>query len=308
MAGGRRVVLVHRRTELDELLARHGTLGQVRFFLDSRGVALADVERRHAETQAALQRAEAQIPLDWRRLRVERAAIPRAVLEPSDIVVVVGQDGLVANVARYLDAQPVIGIDPTPGQNVGALVPHAVADLGRLLAAVAAGTAALEQRTMVELVSDDGQRLVALNEIYLGQPSHQTARWTLELAGREVTHRERQASSGLVVGTGTGATGWCRSLQRQQAPDLPLPSPTDGTAAWFVREAWPSPSTGTALVAGRLADDTMSVRVESDTLVAFGDGMEDDRVLLGWGQQVRIAVSQRRLYTVGGGRHGRVRP
>ena len=29
-------------------------------------------------------------------------------------MVVVGQDGLVANVAKYLDGQPVIGVDTAP--------------------------------------------------------------------------------------------------------------------------------------------------------------------------------------------------
>ena len=41
--------------------------------------------------------------------------------------VVVGQDGLVANVAKYLDGQPVVGIDPEPGRNPGVLVAHPAA-------------------------------------------------------------------------------------------------------------------------------------------------------------------------------------
>ena len=47
-----RVVVVHRATEYEELLARHGTRGQAAFFLANRGGSLDELERRH-EAQAA---------------------------------------------------------------------------------------------------------------------------------------------------------------------------------------------------------------------------------------------------------------
>lgn len=45
---------------------------------------------------------------------------------------------------------------------------------GALLAAAASGTSRIEEHAMVEAVSDDGQRLPVLNEIYVGSPGHQT--------------------------------------------------------------------------------------------------------------------------------------
>lgn len=119
-----RVVLVHRRTELDDALARHGTHGQASFFLTSRGRDIGELETRHALNDAALKAVSAAIPPDWRRGRVERADLSRFLFEPEDVVVVVGQDGLVANTAKYLDGQPVLGINPDPERNPGVLVPH----------------------------------------------------------------------------------------------------------------------------------------------------------------------------------------
>ncbi|MFD5792774.1 hypothetical protein ACFWIO_04400 [Streptomyces diastatochromogenes] len=291
-----RAVLVHRTTEYEELVARHGTHGQAAFFLASRGRDIEEVAERHRRARGALAEVTAAVPLTWRQARVERADLDRFLFAPEDVVVVVGQDGLVANVAKYLTGQPVIGIDTDPGRNPGVLVRHRPQDAAKLLAAA---PATVDELTMVEAVADDTQRLVALNEIYLGTPGHQTARYRLGLDddGGAV---EAQASSGVLVGTGTGATGWLRSVWQERDSRLPLPSPTEDRLVWFVREAWPSPATGTTLVAGELAASaSLTVTVESDRLIAFGDGIESDALQLTWGQTVRVGVCGQRLRLAG---------
>jgi hypothetical protein len=285
-----RAVLVHRRTELDELIERHATRGQAAFFLSTRGRSITDAQDRDRAIKSAIGAVSAAIPPDWRRGIVERADLPRWSFDPGDIVVVVGQDGLVANVARYLNGQPVIGINPEPERNAGVLVPHAPAVAGRLLVATSQvrGGPEIEERIMVQATVDDGQVLMALNEIYVGQPTHQTARYTLTITGGT---SERQASSGVIVCTGTGATGWGRSTWMERHSLIDLPAPTEGRLAWFVREAWPSPVTGVTCTEGLLAHgQSVGLVAESDRLVAFGDGIESDAVPVSWGQ--RITVTQ----------------
>jgi hypothetical protein len=302
-----RVVLVHRRTELEELVARHGTRGQAAFYLRTRGRRIEDLEARHSEQTAAMVAVSSAIPVDWRRGMVERADLPRFLFGPDDIVVAVGQDGLVANLAKYLDGQLIVGIDPEPGRNPGVLVRHPPRACAGLLALAvrrgggepggAGGTgrggtgggARVERLAMVTAETDDGQRLTGLNEIYVGQPTHQTARYTLRLPDGRA---EAQASSGLIVSTGTGATGWCRSAWLERKSPLALPSPEEGRLAWFVREAWPSPATGTDCTEGTLsAGQEIEVTAESDRLVLFGDGIEADTVPLTWGQSARLRLA-----------------
>ncbi|MFB7051584.1 hypothetical protein ACFCXT_00370 [Streptomyces vinaceus] len=293
-----RAVVVHRRTEYEELLARHGTHGQAAFFLSSRGRSIDEVVRRHERTRQALREVAAAVPLTWRSARVERADLDRFLFAPEDVVVVVGQDGLVANTAKYLRGQPVVGIDTDPGRNPGVLVRHRCADAGSLLHAAIAGGGRAEELTMVEAVADDTQRLVALNEIYLGSPGHQTARYRLGSDGDQAPG-EAQASSGVLVGTGTGATGWLRSLWLERGSSAGLPAPCERRLLWFVREAWPSPATGTTRVAGELGrGQGLRLTVESDRMVVFGDGMEGDALELTWGQSVRLGIAETSLHLV----------
>ncbi|GIG58081.1 hypothetical protein Lfu02_24530 [Longispora fulva] len=289
-----RVVVVSRRSELDELLGRHGTRGAAAYFLKQRGRDLVEVEARHAALQKALTKVGSAIPVDWRRGRVVREDLSRFLFGPEDVVVAVGPDGLVANVAKYLDGQPVIGVNPEPDRNPGVLVRHPAGALRALLR----DGPRTEDRAMVSATLDDGETLIGLNEVYVGHATHQSARYALRTPDGGT---ERQSSSGIVVSTGTGATGWCASIvgDRWAAPDLP--APVDPELVWFVREAWPSPGTGTELTMGLVSGSgVLEVTGESERLVAFADGLEDDHLTVGWGQRLTIGVATRRLRLVVG--------
>ena len=296
MALAPRVVLVHRRTEYTELLARHATRGQAEFFLTSRGRSIDEVIARHESLQSSLARVSAAIPEGVRQARVERGDLDRYVFSPEDVIVIVGQDGLVANVAKYLDGQPVIGIDPEPQRNAGILVPHAAADAGELIAAVIAGRASVASRAMVQATLDDGQTLTALNELYVGDDGHQSSRYVVTTPAGE---SERQSSSGVIIATGTGSTGWAASIASDRGLGDALPAVDSAMLGWYIREAWPSRSTGRTLTAGLIGEgEALHFVVESDTLVAFGDGIEDDSLAIGWGQRLTVGVSERRLNLV----------
>ncbi|ALV43250.1 hypothetical protein AU252_20525 [Pseudarthrobacter sulfonivorans] len=293
-----RLVIVHRRTELQELLDRHATRGQAEFFLRTRGRNIQDVQGRHDRITVALETVRAAVPAEWRHAEVERTDLSRFLLTAEDIVAVVGQDGLVANAAKYLNGQPVIGIDPEPGANPGVLVRHTPNGAAELLREAAlAGPERLNSQELATVTArlDDGQELSALNEIFVGHASHQSARYQLTTPDGRT---ERQSSSGLIISTGTGATGWCASIALERGGRA-LPAPADPQLAWFVREAWPSPITGASLTEGVLeAVETLRITVASDQLVVFGDGMESDRLTASWGQEITVRLGERPLRLV----------
>lgn len=292
-----RAVVVHRPTDYELLLQTHATRGQAEFFLKTRGQAMDEVEAEHAAIHRAIQTVLARIPPDWRRAAIPRAELARFLFEPEDVVVAVGQDGLVANVAKYLSGQLVIGLNPLPSRFPGVLVRHPLDAAGDLFSGVKnARSLNVESRTMARATLDDGQTLVALNEIFLGHRTHQSARYTIAQAGRS----ERQSSSGVIVCTGTGATGWASSIRLSRAEPVDLPRPTDRALGFFVREAWPSRATGTSLTQGVWRSDA-ALELTSEMNqggVIFGDGIEDDFLEFGWGKVARVSVAEDMLRLV----------
>lgn len=291
-----RCVLVERSTEYRDLLARHGTREQVRFFLEGHGLVIGPVEERDEAHRRARAQVLGAIPSDWRMATVDRSELDRFLFANDDVIVILGQDGLVANTAKYLHGQPVIGLNDDIGRNPGVLVRHNPEAASDLLADAGANRLVIENRTMAQATLDDGQRLLALNEIFVGHSSHQSARYSLEVAGAS----ERQSSSGLIVATGTGATGWAASINGQRGAPLGLPAPVDPALAWFVREPWPSLATGVNLDAGVLvAGDALYVTSElGDGATLFGDGIEADHLEMDWGRRATIGVAGESLTLV----------
>jgi len=298
-----RLVLVTRKTPIELLLEQHGTLGQARFYLRSREQDIAEYESIHERVRSALDTVVAAIPADQRRVRVDRGDLDRFLFAPDDVVVVVGQDGLVPNVAKYLDGQLTVGINPDADRYDGVLCQHAPAVIPSLLAWVIEGTGSgyrIEYRVMALAEREDGQQLLALNEIFVGHQSHQSARYRIQVTDRE----ERQSSSGVICATGTGSSGWVRSITEQRQLGIDLPQPEEPCLAWFVREPFPSIYTGTTLDVGILETDHRLV-LHSEMGqggVVFADGIESDHLTFLTGQTVTVGVAPKALHLVVPGR------
>ena len=284
-----------RETDYEALLARHATPAQAKFFLDQRGEDIDRVRARHAQFLRALQTVRQAIPRDWRQTLVGRRELDRFLFAPDDVVVAVGQDGLVANLAKYLEGQLVFGINPEPEVNPGVLVPLPPEAAPDLLPQAARGDATVEARSMAEARLDDDQRLLALNEVFIGHASHQSARYDLSFAAEQ----EFQSSSGLIVSTGTGITGWAKSIMKSRQIEIPI-MPCERALAFLVREPWPSPTTGTTLSAGRVGPEhrlDVTSRMQSGGVI-FADGMERDHLIFDWGRKVSVGLSERLLNLV----------
>jgi hypothetical protein len=139
---------------------------------------------------------------------LDRAYLPNFLFAPEDIVVVVGQDGLVVNTLKYLDGQPVIGVNPDPSRWDGVLLPFTPKDAARIVRETLEGRRKTESVSMAKARVQDGQELYAVNDFFIGQKTHASARYVLKYDG----FKEPQSSSGIIVSTGLGSTGWMKSV------------------------------------------------------------------------------------------------
>jgi NAD kinase len=290
-----RIVFVTRETDFELLLARHATKEQVRFFLQTRGQDFDEVAGQHRRFYDTLKTAREAVPDDWRSAAVRRSGLDRFLFAEDDIVATVGQDGLVANVAKYLDAQLVIGINPSPETYDGVLASFPPNGLHDVFVRAARGDVDVQRRTMVRVQLDDGQTLIGLNEIFIGHRSHQSARYELN----DQQNSEFQSSSGVVVTSGTGATGWARSIMESVGLDISL-EPEEAAIAYLVREPFPSVATGTTMRARKCVGG-QNIKVVSrmnDGGVIFADGIEQDCLRFDWGRIAEAGLAERRLHLV----------
>jgi hypothetical protein len=189
-----------------------------------------------------------------------------------------------------------LGINPSPDLYDGVLVRAPLQRLRQLLIRCLANDVAIESRTMVEAKLETGERLLALNEVFLGHRSHQSARYTIA-AGADT---EDQSSSGLIVASGTGATGWARSIMEATHAPIPL-TPEEHAVAYFVREPFPSISTGTGIRCGKLTGSPLVVTSRmTDGGVLFADGVEQDFLNFEWGRRATLAPAELALNLVVG--------
>lgn len=293
-----RLVIVTRPTPLDMLVRRFGTIDQAKFYVESRGRSFDRPLRAHELQQQALDSVLRAIPPEQRRTQLSREELDRFVFNPDDVILAVGQDGLVPNVAKYLHGQMLIGFNPDHETWPGVLCRHNPDGAGEQIAWVNRRHEGfeVEARTMVLATREDGQMLPALNELFIGHQTHQSAKYRIRIGKQS----ERHSSSGVIISTGTGATGWTSSIVRQRGIEDPLPSPADRRLTYMVREPWPSIATGIDINFGFIneGEEIELVSEMEEGGVIFGDGIEGDYIEFNEGQTVRITVARRALNLV----------
>ena len=126
----RKIILVIRETRLANLRARFATKMAAKFYVSRLGGDFGDYEREDETYHAAIEAAQQSLAGVGRVQVVDRKLLPNFVFGPQDIVVALGQDGLVANTLKYLADHPLIGVNPDPATPNGRSLPSQRAGSG----------------------------------------------------------------------------------------------------------------------------------------------------------------------------------
>ncbi len=293
----RKIVLVIRETRLANLKARFATSRAAKFYVSRLGGDFGDYENEDATYRAAIGSAQQMLAKIGRVQVVDRKLLPNFIFGPEDIVVALGQDGLVANTLKYLADHPLIGVNPDPARWDGKLLPFGVNDLAKIAAETLAGKRPLRRVDMAEAELNTGTRLFAVNDFFIGVRGHSSARYHIAAGGKS----EHHSSSGVIVSTGLGSTGWYRSLMTGAAVIAGVKPPKtefawdSGELRFTVREPFPSRTTGASVVAGKVTRKAPLV-IEShmgEGGVIFSDGIESDFLEFNSGTKATIQLAQR---------------
>jgi NAD kinase len=323
-----RVTIITRPTRLAGLLHRWGTRGQAKFrFRANKMAALAragnlekaaivqkksedvDYELLEHEDEVyrdAVSRLTRDLNLGVPVQAIDRSFMPTYDFSMSSAVVVLGQDGLVANAAKYVGNAPLIGVNPDPARFDGVLLPFQLPDARNALRRVLAGQGKIRDVTLAEVKLQDGQQMLAFNDFLVGVRSHVSARYKITVDRRTESH----SSSGVLISTGAGCTGWMSSVfnmasgiatanerARIEPPRLKW---DDTRLLWAVREPFISRTSQAGLVCGTLEAGTTMV-LESMTPengVIFSDGIESDSLEFNAGTIATIGVAARKARLV----------
>ncbi|HMP81060.1 MAG TPA: hypothetical protein PKD54_16515 [Pirellulaceae bacterium] len=321
------IVIVTAPTRFQGLVARWGTKGQARFRLNqaashrasgeqaatqvalSAAVAEADFDRYESEDrqyQSTLDRLRRELDLGFPLTVVERRFLPTYEFRNAMVVVVIGPDGLVANTAKYVGDLPMVGINPDPQRIDGVLLPFDVGQARMAVESVIQQRAHEKRVTMAEAILDDGQRLLAFNDLFVGRRTHVSARYNLNWR----QYSESQSSSGVIVATGAGSTGWLSSIFNMARgvnawtggePGKTLKLAWDERAlAWVVREPFASRFSQAELVAGMLEyqDELVLESLMPEGGAVFSDGIESDYLEFNSGTTVRIRIADQQARIV----------
>lgn len=299
--GMNKVVLIKRRTRYEELKRRYNTVEQARFYIEHLGADFSDYEREDTTYNAALENIRNLIRPCARLQEIDREYLPNMIFGKDDIVIAVGQDGLVANAMKYLDGQPLIGVNPDPARWDGVLLPFETGEIAKVLPKVINGTFDTKNVTMGKVETKDGQVLYAVNDFFIGVSNHTSARYNINYRNRV----ENQSSSGIIISTGFGMTGWHKSIMAEFvgiAKAFGLNYVTELHADWGarqlifqVREPYPSRFTQADIVFGKIMDNEKLVITSnmSENGVVFSDGVIDDTIDFNAGMEITIGVSDR---------------
>ncbi len=304
-----RVVIVVQETQLDALVARFGTVAQAKFYIEhgsqDKSQKFDTLQQAHDIYYHALERVKKAVPAGIKSTLLKLQFVPQYSFAIRDLVLVLGRDGLVSNTAKYLDKQPILALNPNPQLYDGALLPFTAKHVSKVINTIFEGKGQIQPVSLAQANLSDGQKLTAFNDFYIGANSHVSARYTLQFGKQQ----EKQSSSGLIVSTGVGSTGWLRSVYagatgivealggKVKPPKQGGRLPWDSNVLVFaVREPFPSAVTGNKMVYGLITKDkplVISSHMASNGVI-FSDGIEQDFLAFNAGLTTTISLAKRK--------------
>jgi NAD kinase len=292
-------IIVKNKTRLESLIERFNTKAQAKFYIERLGGNFEDYEAEHETFHLALTSLQTQLSKVIKHKTVERVFLPSFIFSENNLIIVIGQDGLVANTAKYSKGIPIVAVNPDKARYDGVLLPFDTSDFIVGVENVITNNFQSDTKRFAEAKLNDGQRLLAFNDLFIGASSHISARYKIAF-----NHKiEEHSSSGLIVSTSAGSTGWLSSIFNmaygitnifENKREIKQPNLRDDDLLFAVREPFQSIKTQTGIAAGIIQNQKKLV-IESlmpTSGIIFSDGIESDFLKFNSGSIATIGIAK----------------
>jgi len=300
-------IIVTNKTRLEQLIERFNTKAQARFYIEHSGGDFDAYQQEHDCFYQSLDQIQRSTSQHLKFKIIDRSFLPNFIFSQNDCIVIVGQDGLVANTAKYAKGLPMLPVNPDPIRNDGKLLPFNTTNFEAGLLQFLAKKSTCKQVTMAEATLNDGQKIQAFNDLFIGPATHTSARYKLCYNKQE----EIQSSSGIIVSTGAGSTGWLSSLfnmanQMNKTFDKSTHKMNmqmqweDNSLVYIVREPFKSRHSNIQLSAGIIPKGE-ALKIESHMPMngkIFSDGLENDYLAFNAGAIAKIGMANEKANIV----------
>ncbi len=300
-----RIVVVTKRTRLEELVLLHNTENTVKFLLESQGEKIDAYKAEDEAYKFALKQISRQIPIEIQSSTVEREYLPTFLFRNTDLIIVCGPDGLFVNVAKYVKDQPVLTINPDPKTVAGKLMLFAPTMVGEMIAKVCSEKCRFAALPFIKAQINKEEIIWAINDLFIGRCDQVSALYSISFNG----YKENHSSSGIIVSTGIGTSGWLSSIINMVngitgSDNLRnlnyLPEKTSKELVFAVREPFITPTTNIRLVTGRITPGkplTVVSQMPKGGFV-FSDGVIEKAIEWPAGSEIVVTVGERYVHQV----------
>ena len=299
-------IIIKNKTRLEALIERFNTKAQARFYIERSGGDFNDYEIEHEIFHSSLSSVQRNLSTVLKNKIVERRFLPSFIFNDKQVVVTVGQDGLVANTAKYVKQIPIVAINPDRERFDGVLLPFNSDNFLTAINKVISNNYTSKWTSFAEAKLNDGQRLLAFNDLFIGATSHVSARYQITYKNRT----EEQSSSGIIVSTQAGSTGWLSSVFNmsfgihrfieKDNSKKKYAKLKDNQLMFAVREPFASKKTQVETTAGIIAGQSKLI-IESfmpNNGLIFSDGIETDFLKFNSGAIATIGIADEKANLV----------
>jgi NAD kinase len=299
-------IIIKNKTRLETLIDRFNTKAQAKFYIERSGGDFTDYEKEHEIFHNSLSTVQRNLSSVLKNKIIERSFLPSFIFNDKQVIITVGQDGLVANTAKYVKQIPIVAVNPDQERFDGVLLPFNSDNFLVAINKVIANNYNSKLTSFAEAKLNDGQRLLAFNDLFIGATTHVSARYQITFNNKT----EEQSSSGIIVSTKAGSTGWLSSIfnmsygihkfVEKDNSKKKYAKLKDDQLMFAVREPFASKKTQVETAAGIITGQSKLI-IQSfmpNNGLIFSDGIETDFLKFNSGAIASIGVADEKANLV----------